>query len=105
MSTEITLIYCPCPTPQVAQEIASSLLNEKLIACANITQGESLYHWEGSLTRSTEAYLLCKTTPELAPSARNRLQTLHPYEIPAILSFSADATTPFAAWLTGEVQK
>jgi periplasmic divalent cation tolerance protein len=103
MPTTITLIYCPFPSAESARDVATTLLNEHLVACCNLSPvGESLYRWEGILTSTPEIYLLCKTTPAQAGAATVRIATLHPYECPAILTVEAAANTPFATWLTAQ---
>ncbi len=105
MASTITLLYCPFPSLDTARTAATTLLNERHVACCNlIPQGESLYHWEGNLTTSHEVYVLCKTTAGLAEAAAARLATLHPYECPAIITSSAMANDAFAAWVNGQTQ-
>jgi periplasmic divalent cation tolerance protein len=61
--------------------------------------GESHYWWNGVLTQADECILIAKTTANLLEAATQQLTALHPYECPAILSFSAAANPAFAAWV------
>lgn len=105
MSDTIVMIYCPFPSIEAARGVATVLIGEKLVACCNITSGESLYHWEGKLESTGEYYLLAKTTADAAPLACTRIASLHPYDTPAILHFEAAANGPFATWVKAETGK
>lgn len=105
MSAPLTLLYTPCASAEEAKTIANTLLEEKLIACANIVgTGTSLYHWDGQLAESTETYLICKTTQALARKASERLAELHSYDCPAILTLPATANTAFASWVATQTR-
>ena len=94
------LLYSPFPSLEVAREVASLLLKEKLVACCNIVPGvESHYWWEGALTQSAEVVLWCKTTSRQSAAAAIRLQALHPYDCPAIMQLEAKANPEFAEWV------
>jgi len=102
---KITIIYIPCGSEDEAAMIASTLLSERLIACANIHASRSLYMWEGRLADEIEYILLAKTTEARAPAAEQRAGELHSYEIPCILAIQADsAGEGYARWVTGEVR-
>ena len=80
------LIYCPFPDRQSAREASTALLDEKLIACANVLGAvESHYVWEGKRDSGEEIGVLFKTDESLLTDAIERLGDLHPYEIPAII--------------------
>jgi periplasmic divalent cation tolerance protein len=95
------LIWCPFPTPESAAEICSTLLDEGLIACANMLPGMvSLFTWNGERGESVETGVLLKTDAALLDKAIARLGKLHPYDEPAILGWRCDAAHPAtASWL------
>lgn len=95
------LIWCPFPSREAAANVASTLLDEKLIACANLLPGMlSLYEWKGERGEDEEAGALFKTDAALLDQAIARIGELHPYEQPAILGWKCDAAAPqTAAWL------
>lgn len=97
------LIWCPFPDSASAQDAAGVLLDEGLIACANVMPAMvSLYQWQGQRHQDEETGMLMKTDAALLARAIARLEALHPYETPAILGWRCDATTPAtAAWLGG----
>jgi len=96
----LTLLYSLFPTLESAREACSALLNARAVACCNLLPTvESHYLWHGVPTQATETILIAKTTPEMAAHARAILAAHHPHECPAILSFDADSTPAFAAWV------
>lgn len=83
------LFYIPCPDKNTAQAIGKTLLEEKLVACANIISGmESMYWWEGKIETSSEYILLLKTlkTPDAQKNITKRVQELHPYDVPCVMT-------------------
>lgn len=95
------VIWCPFPDIASARAAAETLLDEGLIACANMIDGMvSLFAWQGNRDEARETGLLLKTNKALLDRAIARLGALHPYEEPAILGWRADAWTPGTrAWL------
>ena len=95
------LIWCPFPDAATAAATAKTLLDERLIACANIMPAMiSLFDWNGERGEATEAGALLKTDAALLQRAVARLGEEHPYDEPAILAWRCDEAAPAtAAWL------
>ena len=56
------LLYVTCGNNDEAKTIARTLVNEKLIACANILgKITSIYRWEGAVAEDDEVAVLLKT--------------------------------------------
>lgn len=86
------LIWCPFGDIESAEAVAGQLLDERLIACANILPAiRSLYRWNGERGEGTEVAVLFKTRADLLDAAVARLESLHPYEAPAIAGWRCDA--------------
>lgn len=103
---EIALIYTTFPDAAAARGAARALLDEGLIACANVfAPHAALYRWEGAVRQEAEVAALLKTTPERAEQAAQRLAALHPYDTPAILRLPAGADPAFAAWVAQALAK
>ncbi|MEM6857146.1 MAG: divalent-cation tolerance protein CutA [Pseudomonadota bacterium] len=100
------LIYTPLPDAQTARNIARTLLDENLIACANILgEVESVFRWEGRVDTAKEVAVLFKTTSDALDPAVARLGTLHPYSTPAIVGTTCkNAHADTMGWLIGQVQ-
>jgi periplasmic divalent cation tolerance protein len=83
---------------EVAGEIASRLVAERLAACVNAVDCRSTYRWEGALHEDEETLLLAKTTDERYDALAERVRELHPHEVPCIERFEDDPIEPFARW-------
>jgi len=97
----ISVLYVPCGNREEAESISHKLLEEKLIACANIIPAaDSLYVWEGMLEQTQESILLVKTSPEYRSRVMQRIEELHSYSCPCIIEWKVEAVNPaYAAWV------
>lgn len=95
------MIYAPFPDRDCARAAASQMLEEQLIACANILgEVESLFVWDGKLDSAAEIGVLFKTDKTILDRATKRLGELHPYDTPAILGWHCDSAAPATTnWL------
>jgi len=100
------LIWSPFPDAARAEAVAAQMLDEALVACANVMGPmRSLFLWQGERGEAEEAGVLFKTDAELLERAVARLEQLHPYETPAIVGWRCDAAAPAtAAWLRSLVR-
>jgi periplasmic divalent cation tolerance protein len=97
----IVLIYATAPSMDVAQAMARALLDQRLIACANIMPDmTSMYRWQGQIETAAEVSILFKTTAERAEAAIAAGRALHPYETPAFMVLPATGGhPPFLEWI------
>jgi periplasmic divalent cation tolerance protein len=96
------LIWSTFGTQAEAEAAASALLDEGLIACANLLPGvRSLYVWNAERGEGNEVGVLFKTDARLLDRAVARLAELHPYDTPAIVGWRVDAAPATAGWLGG----
>lgn len=104
MSTR--LVFVTCPSPDVAANLAKSLVEERLAACGNIIPGlRSIYRWEGKVHDEAECLLLLKTTAGGYPALEARVKALHPYDVPEILAVTAAAGLPaYVQWVAASLQ-
>lgn len=94
------MIWCPFADEASAAEVAGQLLDERLVACANILAPmRSLYRWQGERGEGRETGTIFKTDTKALEAAKSRLAQLHPYDEPAILAWECDAAPGTAAWL------
>ena len=95
------LIWCPFADEDSAAAAAAQLIDERLVACANIFPPmRSLYLWQGERGEARECGVLFKTDAALLDRATARLAEIHPYDTPAVIGWRADtAARPTAEWL------
>jgi periplasmic divalent cation tolerance protein len=97
-------VYVTAP-PEAADEIAETLLEERLAACVNELSTTSTYRWEGEIHRDEEAVLLAKTTDDAYDELVDRVRELHPYDVPCIERFDeAHVLESFAEWRAESVE-
>jgi periplasmic divalent cation tolerance protein len=101
------LIYVTAPNRKAAEQIAETVVTERLAACANILDGvTSIFHWDGKLCRENEAVLILKTTEEKTATLTARIKELHSYECPCIAILPIEGgNEPFLEWIEREVER
>lgn len=79
-------------------------MNEGLAACVNLLPGmHSVYRWQGQVERADEVLLLAKTTAAREPALRQRIASLHPYELPEVIAVGIQAGLPaYLDWVARE---
>lgn len=103
---QLAVFYVPCPGEKEAEALVRSLLEEGLIACAQIfPEVRSLYVWEGKLENSREAIAFIKTSREARQALLSRLRELHPYSCPCFLELeSRSINEDFATWAENQIR-
>lgn len=84
-----------------AETIAQTLVEERLCACCNIISGvESIYRWEGKVTKDAELLIILKTRRTLIPKIIKRVKEIHSYEIPEVIFAElTDGYPPYLKWV------
>ncbi|MFB6129193.1 MAG: divalent-cation tolerance protein CutA [Salinigranum sp.] len=94
----MTTAFVTAP-PEAAEDLARTLVSERLAACVNRLDCRSVYRWEGEIRDDEEVILLVKTTPERYPAVSDRIEELHPYDVPCVERFEEDdALSAFVSW-------
>lgn len=101
------LIWCPFGDEASASAVAGQLLDEGLVACANLIPGiRSLFVWDGARGEASECGALLKTDATMLDQVCLRLAELHPYDQPAVIGWKGDAAPPAtAAWLAALAER
>lgn len=94
------VIYTAVADKVQANSIITSLLKEKLIACANFWPIDSYYVLDGVEKNTAEIAMYLKTAMAHQEAVYHRLLELHPYDCPAIISLDVEYAHPaFAHWV------
>jgi periplasmic divalent cation tolerance protein len=102
--TDAMLVLTTLPNADAAGEMAKSLVEEKLAACANIFPAvRSLYRWQGKIQDENEVLVLLKTRQEHFERLKSRILELHPYEVPEVLAIPVEqGYQAYLEWLARE---
>jgi periplasmic divalent cation tolerance protein len=105
MATHVVLVTAP--DPATARELATTLLRERLVACANLVSGvTSLYRWEGRVEEDEEVLLVLKTGADRVGELEERVPALHPYEVPEVVVLPVEGGhAPYLDWVESETRR
>ena len=95
------MVLITCPDRRVAETLGRALVEDRLVACANVVPGlTSVYRWKGKVCRDREVLVLLKTRrPRFAALVR-RVRELHPYSVPEVIALPVTAGSPaYLAWV------
>lgn len=82
----VRVVLVTAPDEDVAAKLGRTLVEERLIACANlIPKIRSIYRWEGAIHDEPEVLLVLKTQAALVERLIARVKSLHPYQVPEVL--------------------
>lgn len=100
----LAMVLSTTATAEEAQSIARLLIDERLVACAQISGPmTSVYRWQENTEVSSEYRLVLKTTLVRWPKLRQRLAEVHSYDEPQIILVDiADATDGYRQWVFTE---
>ena len=100
MSHEL-VVFVTTTDNEEAASIAEALVSERLAACVNILGPvESVYRWEGKITRDREALMIIKTTDQRYPDLELRVKALHSYTTPEVLAFRIEqGSANYLSWV------
>ena len=101
---DVRLVYMTAGSRDEARKIGQALLESNLVACVNIIDNmNSLFMWEGALQDDQEVIVIGKTTEQRIPALIEKVNALHSYDCPCVLSIPVENGNPeFLAWIRNE---
>lgn len=98
---EYIVIFCTTNNKENAELIGHSLIQEKLAACTNIIpKMTSIYSWNNQIVKDEELLLVIKTKKELFDDVKNKILSLHSYDVPEIISIDIkEGSKPYLDWI------
>ena len=102
-----SILYVTCTSEDEAIKIAETLVEEKLVACANVLgRMTSIFRWEGKVQRENEVALILKTRSELVENATVRVKALHSYKVPCVVAMPVSGgNVDFLNWVEQETAR
>ena len=94
------------PDQSLAQNLAATLVAERLAACAQVLGPvSSTYRWKGNSEHAEEWYCHLKTTVERLAELQKRIRELHPYEVPEVIAVPiSHGDEQYLAWVREAVK-
>lgn len=101
--TGVAVVLMTVPDEAKAVEIARVLVEEKMIACANIVpRVRSIYRWEGKLQDESEVMVVMKSPSSEFKALEARVRVLHPYSVPELIKLDvAEGLPEYLQWVLG----
>ena len=101
---EVRVVLVTAPDADTAARIARALVEEGLIACANLVPGiRSIYRWQGRVADEAEVLLVLKTRAGCCGAVAARVKALHPYELPEVVALPVvDGSEAYLDWVVAE---
>ena len=105
MNNQYIVILITAKDAKEAHKIANGLLQDKLIACANIIAGvRSIFWWQAQVDSSKEALLVLKTKKALFKKVAAKVKALHSYQVPEIIALPiAAGSSDYLKWINASV--
>ncbi|WP_066346043.1 divalent-cation tolerance protein CutA [Aliarcobacter cryaerophilus] len=82
---KVVIVQTTTSNEEEAKKIAKILIQDKLAACVQLKDIESLYNWDGKLCFERETLLSVKTKKELFSKVKSKILELHSYDTPEII--------------------
>jgi periplasmic divalent cation tolerance protein len=97
------IVFMTAGSREEAVKIVRVLLEERLIACANIVDVvSSFFWWKGEIEEEKEVLAIMKSSEKLFTKLSERIVGLHSYDVPEILAVPVvDGSPSYVDWLKG----
>ena len=94
------MVISTYPNKNSITKIANELVENKIVACVNITKISSIYSWQGKIENTSEYLAFFKTTQKNKKSLKERIMATHPYEVPEIAEINITSINKsYLKWL------
>lgn len=105
--TSFIMVYVTTSSKAEAEKIAQTLLEEHLIACANIIGPvSSHFHWKEKIDSAEEFLMIMKSSACLFERLEGRVRALHSYEVPEVVAVPiVDGSKEYLGWMGGVLDR
>ena len=83
-------IFTTTDNLEEARKLANTLVEQKLAACAQISEIESFYTWDKEIQNDQEFRIMVKTTKDKYKDVEKAILKIHSYDLPAIFAVDVD---------------
>ena len=89
-----------------ARELGKKLVEQKLVACAQLFPIQSIYRWDNAIQADDECLLQAKTTEANIENIEKLVTKEHSYEVPEIIATSIVwGHQPYLQWLADNTRE
>lgn len=107
MNTDFIIVLVNCGSKKEAVLLADSLLEKRLIACANIVPAVfSKFRWNDLIDSARESLIIIKTRRGNFKSIEREIKRLHSYKVPEIIGVPIiEGSRDYLNWVNSSVKK
>ena len=99
------VVTTACCSLEEAHGVINILLEKRLISCAQISNIDSSYYWQGKIEHKKEYLINMKTKKELYKEIEKTIKENHSYEVPEIIAYDIMfASNEFLDWIDNETR-
>ena len=100
------IVFVTAKDGDEAKKISLKLVEEKLVACANIVHGvSSIFFWEGKVDKADEVLLVLKSKKSLFNKIIAAVKLVHSYTCPEIIAIPiVDGNKDYLRWIDASVR-
>jgi len=95
------VIFITTKNGREANKIATKLVEDKLIACANVIKGvHSIFRWQGKIDKANETLLILKSKKNCFSKIVKMVKKYHSYDVPEIIALPiVDGSRDYMNWI------
>jgi len=96
------VVFVTAKDKREAEKISQLLLEERIIACANIVSPvTSFFHWVGRVEMAEECLVVMKSRRDLFNEVAAHVKRLHSYEVPEVLAVPVvECSKAYLDWMS-----
>jgi len=99
------IVFITTATREEGERIGRALLDERLVACVNMTPVHSAYWWQERIEVAEETLLVAKTAARLVEPITARVRALHSYTVPEVIALPIQGGNPdYLRWIDESVR-
>jgi periplasmic divalent cation tolerance protein len=95
------IAFCTFPDAEIARNVVRQVVDLRLAACGNILpQIHSIYRWQGKIESADEVLAIFKLDAARYAEFESKIRSLHPYDVPEIISCQLENGLPeYLRWI------
>jgi periplasmic divalent cation tolerance protein len=99
-NNQYIVVFITASSDKEADFLREKLLENKLAACVNKTNINSMFCWKGNVEKADEVMLIVKTKQALFEKLEALVRGNHSYEVPEIIALPIiSGSKPYLDWI------